>query len=91
MSQDHAAVSGGEGAVTATTGEEGFLTDIDAAGHALLADEPVDVGGTDAGPSPYGLLSAALASCTTLSTSATIRFPPMDSLHERGTETLRRR
>lgn len=52
--------------VTATTRADGFRTTIDAAGHALVADEPVDAGGTNEGPTPYDLLSAALASCTTM-------------------------
>jgi uncharacterized OsmC-like protein/pimeloyl-ACP methyl ester carboxylesterase len=46
--------------------ETGFQTRIDAGGHALLADEPAAVGGSNLGPSPYGLLSAALAACTTM-------------------------
>jgi putative redox protein len=45
----------------------GFLQDI-AAGpkHHLLADEPAAYGGTDAGPSPYQLLSAGLGACTSM-------------------------
>lgn len=34
--------------------------------HHLMADEPADMGGTDRGPSPYGLLAAALGACTTM-------------------------
>jgi putative redox protein len=45
----------------------GFLQDV-AAGpkHHLLADEPASHGGTDAGPSPYQLLSAGLGACTAM-------------------------
>jgi uncharacterized OsmC-like protein len=46
--------------------EAGYRTEIDADGHHLVADEPVPAGGTDAGPSPYDLMSAALAACTTM-------------------------
>ena len=55
-----------EGEALAHSDNKGFLTSLDIAGHTMLADEPVAVGGTDKGPSPYGLLSAALASCTTM-------------------------
>lgn len=45
----------------------GFLQDInDGPKHHLLADEPVAYGGTDRGMTPYGLLSAALAACTSM-------------------------
>lgn len=32
--------------------------------HELLTDVPADLGGTDTGPQPHDLLSAALAACT---------------------------
>ncbi len=44
----------------------GFRTEVIAGGHALVADEPASVGGTGEGPSPYDLLSAALAACTSM-------------------------
>jgi len=53
-------------ATIATTHSSGFRTDIVAAGHQLVADEPESYGGTNKGPTPYDLLSAALASCTTM-------------------------
>lgn len=46
---------------------KGFRQDIMVGGdHFLSADEPESVGGTNAGPSPYQLLSAALGACTTM-------------------------
>lgn len=52
--------------VTVVTGREGFRTEIGVRAHTLLADEPVAVGGTDSGPTPYDLLAAALGACTTM-------------------------
>jgi putative redox protein len=34
--------------------------------HDLVADEPVDGGGADAGPGPYELLLASLGTCTSM-------------------------
>ena len=45
----------------------GFLTDITSGeGHHLVADEPLAYGGTNRGLSPYGLLSAGLGACTSM-------------------------
>ncbi len=52
---------------------DGFLQDIRAGRHALLADEPVAAGGTDLGPSPYQLLAAALGACTTMTIRMYVR------------------
>ena len=43
-----------------------FLTEIEAGPHKLIADEPVSAGGTNQGPTPYDLLSAALGACTSM-------------------------
>jgi uncharacterized OsmC-like protein/fermentation-respiration switch protein FrsA (DUF1100 family) len=50
--------------VVSRTPERGYRTDLAAGVHMLVADEPVAVGGTDEGPTPYDLLAAALAACT---------------------------
>ena len=31
--------------------------------HTIITDEPLEIGGTDAGPAPHELLAAMLASC----------------------------
>ncbi|MBU2676477.1 MAG: alpha/beta fold hydrolase [Gammaproteobacteria bacterium] len=54
------------GEVVARTQGGGFRTEVRLGRHSLLADEPLTVGGTDLGPTPYDLLSAALASCTSM-------------------------
>ncbi len=55
-----------QNAVIAHIGRDRFRTELRAAGHTLLADEPESVGGENAGPSPYDLLAAALGACTVM-------------------------
>ena len=57
----------GNTAVTArATGEGRFQTRIAVRGGPILADEPAAVGGADTGPTPFELLSAGLAACTSM-------------------------
>jgi len=41
-----------------------YRMEIDAEGHALVADEGPSLGGAGAGPSPFALVLAGLAACT---------------------------
>lgn len=54
------------GLVVVRGGPSGYAQEISAGGHALRADEPVSVGGTDSGPGPYELLLAGLGACTSM-------------------------
>lgn len=43
-----------------------YAVKIKAGHHDLVGDEPVSVGGGDAGPSPFGFVLAGLAACTAI-------------------------
>jgi putative redox protein len=49
-----------EGVVTIRGAASGFAQTVDARSHRFPADEPVNFGGADSGPTPYELLLAAL-------------------------------
>jgi putative redox protein len=58
---------GQEGDVVAEeTGAGRFQLAIHAGGIRFLADEPVSAGGLGSGPTPYDLVAAGLAACTTM-------------------------
>ena len=46
--------------------EDQLTTEIVSEGHHIVADEPEDIGGNNFGPTPYGLLTSALAACTAI-------------------------
>ncbi|MGD9864895.1 MAG: alpha/beta fold hydrolase, partial [Pseudodonghicola sp.] len=57
-----------EGIVRVTEADaEGYLQDVQSGpDHHLLADEPLSVGGSNRGLSPYGLVAAGLGACTSM-------------------------
>jgi len=52
--------------VVTHTSPSGYLTDIMVNNHSLVADEPIAVGGTNLGPTPFEYLAAALGACTSM-------------------------
>ena len=43
-----------------------YTHQVEMRGHELTVDEPREIGGDDAGPTPQELLAASLASCTAI-------------------------
>ena len=52
--------------IVVNSGLPAYLQDISIGPHQLLADEPTEAGGTDAGPNPYELVMAGLGACTSM-------------------------
>ncbi len=46
--------------------EDDFTTLMKVGNHTMVADEPIDFGGKDYGPSPYEFVSAGLSACTAM-------------------------
>ena len=52
--------------VTIDLADPPYSATIAVGAHKLRADEPIDAGGGDAGPTPKQLLLSALGACTTI-------------------------
>lgn len=52
--------------VVAENGQGRYQQAVTVGQHHLIADEPVSVGGADAGPAPFDLIMAGLGACTSM-------------------------
>jgi putative redox protein len=57
---------------------ESFLCHVGASGHDLLADEPISIGGTNLGPTPYDYLAGGLGACTAMTLNMYARLKKLD-------------
>jgi uncharacterized OsmC-like protein/pimeloyl-ACP methyl ester carboxylesterase len=55
-----------DGVVVVRGGGPGLAHQVTARGHTWPADEPLEAGGTDTGPTPYDLLLSSLGACTAM-------------------------
>jgi len=71
--------------VVVRSAPDGLRQDVESGAHRIVVDEPVSYGGTDAGPTPYALLLAALGACTamTLRLYARNKGWPLESVEVR--------
>jgi putative redox protein len=66
LTEDLPQVEEAEGVIAEETGKGAFQLSMRSGRHRFLADEPESVGGMGSGLSPYELVSAGLAACTTM-------------------------
>ena len=52
--------------VVRESGQGRYQQEVIAGQHRLLADEPLDMGGSDGGPAPFDFVMAGLGACTSM-------------------------
>lgn len=69
--------------IVAENGQGRYQQGIRVGEHHLIADEPVSVGGADAGPAPFDFVMAGLGACTsmTLRMYAERKSLPLTGIH----------
>jgi uncharacterized OsmC-like protein len=65
LPDEHLAAEGGRW-ITTHIDRSRYRSTVAARSHVRILDEPVGVGGTDAGPTPYEALLGALGGCTAI-------------------------
>ena len=63
---DRLAAEPNHSVIARPTGAGRFQAELQVRGGTILADEPIEAGGLGTGPTPYELLSGALAACTAM-------------------------
>ena len=65
----------GESIVIDETKNGPFQLKVRAGSSTFIVDEPIGIGGLGSGPNPYDLLSAALGTCSVMTTTVLSTLP----------------